>query len=127
LKNGNGNKAEANWDLFTSDIRVHFNKKKNTELSDAVNYILAHPPRIQKYIDGQIAWQNRIFNNQPEINRLSQSIRDIRNNLFHGGKFTGRYEQDASRNVKLLKSAMIILDEWLLLSEPVKRAFLSSL
>ena len=30
------------------------------------------------------------------------SIRDVRNNLFHGGKFNGNYQKDVSRNYILL-------------------------
>jgi hypothetical protein len=60
-----------------------------------------------------------------EINKLNLSIRDIRNNLFHGGKFNGNYQEDVSRNYILLKNSIIILDEWLSLNETVKQNFLT--
>ena len=75
--------------------------------------------------DGKLGWRDRTFNpNDPEINKLSLSIRDIRNNLFHGGKFNGNYQADISRNYILLKNAIIILNDWLSLSDQVRHNFL---
>ena len=126
--NGNHLKVEPNWDSFVASIRDSFDKTKNQELNDAVDFLLNSPPRIQSLNDGYISWRNRVFqNNEREINRLCLHIRDIRNNLFHGGKFNGVYQQDVSRNYKLIDSAMIILNEWLGLSREVQKHFLKDL
>ena len=122
---GDADKVSANWDTFVTSIRPTFNKDKNVELLQAVNYLIQHPPRIQMVDHGQLGWRDRIFNlNELEINKLSLSIRDIRNNLFHGGKFNGIYQADLSRNYILLKNAIIILNEWLNLSNQVRQNFL---
>jgi hypothetical protein len=122
--NGDGDKVTANWDLFIASIRQFFDKEKNAELKDAVDYIIQHPPRVQMYNNGQLGWRNRVFQaNEPEINKLGLSIRDIRNNLFHGGKFNGNYEADVSRNYILLKNSMVILNDWLSLSNQVRNSF----
>jgi hypothetical protein len=122
---GDENKVSANWDEFIKSVRGSFKKDKNAQLTQAVDYIIQNPPRIQMYEDKQLGWRNRIFqDNEPEISKLGLSIRDIRNNLFHGGKFNGHYQEDISRNFILLKSAIIILNDWLSLSEQVKDNFL---
>lgn len=122
--NGDADKVTANWDVFITSIRQHFDKEKNAELKDAVDYIIQHPPRVQMYNNGQLGWRDRVFQaNEPEINKLGLSIRDIRNNLFHGGKFNGNYEVDVSRNYILLKNSMVILNDWLSLSNQVRNSF----
>ena len=65
--------------------------------------------------------------NKPITIELGLHIRTIRNNLFHGGKFKGIYQEDISRNYILLQSAMIILNEWLDLNEDVKTLFLEDI
>ncbi|WP_298221152.1 hypothetical protein [Flavobacterium sp.] len=122
--NGDEDRVTANWDTFIANIRPDFNKNINAQLTQAVDYLIQQPPKIQMIDNGQLGWRNRNFNDLQEINRLSLSIRDIRNNLFHGGKFNGNYQEDISRNFILLKNSMIILNEWLNLNEQVKHNFL---
>ncbi|MEI7502840.1 MAG: hypothetical protein WCJ61_06115 [Paludibacter sp.] len=79
-------------------------------------------------VNSNLGWIEREFNNnESEINKLSLSIRDIRNNLFHGGKFHGNYKADESRNFKLLKNSIIVLDNWLDLNKVVKANFLNAI
>lgn len=125
LRNG---KIEADWSKFVSTIKTEFNQKKTSELADAVNYILSSPPRHQTLTDGVLNWVNRPDEpTKPEINKLEQYIRDIRNNLFHGSKFNYILERDVSRDPQLLSSALIVLEEWLSLSETIKELFLRDL
>ena len=90
--------------------------------------MLSNPPKIQSISGSEIVWIDRQFqNNTPEICKLDQHIRDVRNNLFHGGKFNGVFEREISRNFKLLHSALIVLNEWLELDDDVKKLFFESL
>jgi hypothetical protein len=122
--NGNNERVTANWDTFLASVAVNFNPDKNEKLKTAVEYLLQHPPRVQMIDNGQLGWRDRVFQaNEPTINKLSLSIRDIRNNLFHGGKFNGRYQEDVSRNYILLKSSITILNDWLGLNDIVRQNF----
>lgn len=122
-----GSTVEANWDKFVRSIRDTFNKEKNKDVKNAVEFLVNHPPRIQSLSNNTIRWIDRPFQpNTPEITKLNLHIRDIRNNLFHGGKIHGSYS-DGLRNPRLLKSAMIVLEEWLELSEEVRNQFLKKL
>lgn len=126
--NGNNNKVEPNWDRFISDIRIDFDKTKSPELETAVDFIIENPPRIQSLSDNGLIWIDRAFQeNTPDLNKLSLHIRDIRNNLFHGGKFNGVYQRDISRNYNLINSAMIVLNELVVLNDAVLRDFLSDI
>ena len=123
--NGNVDKVEPNWDTFTSSIKQSFDNNQRTEpINIAIEYLSNNPPKIQNYENDQLGWRKRDFqNNVPLINKLSLSIRDVRNNLFHGGKFNGNYEKDVSRNYKLLKYSIEILNHWLNLNKNVRENF----
>jgi hypothetical protein len=123
--NGDENKVSANWKGFISSIRHSFNVNRTPELRSAVDYLIQYPPKIQNYIDGHLGWRDRVFHeNNTDIEKLSLSIRDIRNNLFHGGKFDGNYQEDVSRNYILLESSILIINEWLSLNATVESNFL---
>jgi hypothetical protein len=124
--NVDNGKVSANWDTFVNSIRLSFNSERTIQLKESVDYLINNPPRIQIIDNAQLTWRDRIFQmGDSEINKLNLSIRDIRNNLFHGGKFNGNYQEDVSRNYILLKNSIIILDEWLSLNETVKQNFLT--
>lgn len=123
---GGEKKVEPNWDKFASSISENFNHTKNLKLRNAVEFILQEPPRIQILDNGELNWRHREFElNTPVIQKLCLHIRDIRNNLFHGGKFNGIFEIDVSRNYKLINSALIILNDWLTKNDIIKTNFKS--
>ena len=126
---GDSERVNPNWDSFTSSIRESFdNDVKTTPVNNAINYLQNYTPRIQNFENGQLGWRDRVFQiNDPLINKISLSIRDVRNNLFHGGKFNGSYQKDVSRNYILMKHSIEILNYWLKLSTPVKIQFLKSI
>ena len=125
--NGGESKVEPNWDRFISAIATDFARDADPDLNGAVEFILTDPPKVQALAHGALVWRSRTFS-QPtqDIHKLCLHIRDIRNNLFHGGKFNGNYERDVSRNHKLITSALIILNDWLSKNAVVKANFESS-
>lgn len=126
--NTDNGKVMANWDTFTQSISNSFNTEKNQTLKKAIEYLLDNPAKLQIIHNGQLGWENRVFQaNTPLINKLSITIRDIRNNLFHGGKFNDNYEEDVSRNFLLLKYSITVLNEWLDLNINVKENFSKSI
>ena len=125
LKSANHrNGANPNWDSFASSINGNFDKERSEELKEAVEYIVNNPPKVQGEFDGKLIWKDREFHdNTPLTLRLSLSIRDIRNNLFHGGKFQGTFQPEISRNYRLLEKSIIILNEWLGMDRQVREKF----
>lgn len=121
-------KAIPWWEGFAASIGGSFDRSKTELLDGAVKVLLESPPRVQRVRNAQVVWEGRPFQlNDPDSYRLALSIRDIRNNLFHGGKFNGQYEVDIGRNYVLISSAILILQEWLELNEEVKTAFFQEL
>lgn len=113
--------VEADWSKFSREIEADFDAFLSShefpELEKAVEYIFTSPPNSQTVNKGVITFKRRerpadITNNV----YLSILIRRIRNNLFHGGKFT----YDPDHDTKLIESSMIILECWAHLNRNVE-------
>ena len=62
-----------------------------------------------------------------EIVWIFKPIRAVRNNLFHGGKYSGQIVIDRERDEKLLQSCLKVLLICLELDDDVTKAFYSEL
>lgn len=120
------NRVSPNWNQFINRIRTDFDEKDKPEtVKIAIKYIIENPTKIQTNTDGVLTWQQRTIEaNTPEIIQLLLSIKNVRNNLFHGGKFSGNLPDDSARNSLLLKHSITILDYWLELNNNIKETFL---
>lgn len=120
LRGGIG-RAEPNWEQFTpilGDIfDEHYQNDQKGELQEAVNYLNTYPPRRQMKGESGLYWDARISNGTPLAIWLILLIRDVRNNLFHGGKFSELPEREPDRNDKLLRYSLIVLYKLLELAD----------
>jgi hypothetical protein len=124
--NNNNNIVHACWDAFLASMTNYDSVKKTESINNAIDYLTKYPPKIQTLQDHQLGWKEKPFDsNHTLIENLSWSIRRIRNNLFHGGKFNSNYENGVSRNHILLENAIVILEHWLQLKDTVKQNFLT--
>ena len=100
---GNTNSISANWDRFYSrkEIKIFINTKIDSNISSYM-YILKNPPKKQVLINNRIEWIDIKYNSQ--IDAINLSIRTVRNNLFHGGKYPLRPISDELRNIDLLSA-----------------------
>jgi hypothetical protein len=115
--------AEPDWDRFSSDYNGLF-QITSSELASAVDYFKQSPPRKQKQVDRELKWSEpmRYDDKDGLLVWLLLVIRTVRNNLFHGGKFSMPVS-DPSRDQDLLRNAIIILDACLKLDPCVERQF----
>lgn len=122
---GNKGYASADWDKFASDLVDVFNPSRTSELQKAVRYFQDKPPKKQIVREGQLSWKNNVRGrNEPLIIWLLGSVRIVRNNLFHGGKFPSSIMTDPARDSTLIKSSITILEACLELNSEVKSYFL---
>ena len=116
--------TQPNWELFLKTIKPLTDYSSNASIKKAKDYILNNPPQIQTKTATAIEWTEREFQqNEPEENKLLQHIKDVRNNLFHGGKFNGIYKIDESRNYILINSSLTILNYWITLNQNILQLF----
>lgn len=123
---GDENGIHANWIEFAKEHDSDFNPERTAKLKSAVVYLQAKPPKkqiIKK--DGTLGWKDVQRQNTPILEQIICSIRRVRNNLFHGGKFPDGPIEEPGRDTKLLESCIIILEECLRLDVVVRRHFCS--
>lgn len=106
-RSGAGGQAEPEWDKFSNEIGRLVLDEPDGEILDAINYLFDHPPKKQILKDGVLSWQNvNIAERSPQI--LFSHIRRVRNNLYHGGKFNGRWF-DPDRSEELISKSLLVL------------------
>ena len=119
--NGDG-RAEPNWRNFAMSIEGTFANLRSKSTRQAIDYILAHPPKKQVVRDGVLDWEDAQPATDSHADLILLYVRRVRNNLFHGGKFNGRWF-DPERSVELLRYSIEVLDACLAASDAVKDAY----
>jgi hypothetical protein len=91
-----GEDANPNWDRFTLDQNVEFQKQVSPPLVAAVDFFQKSPPRKQHQPGEQLNWWGPLMYNakEPLLVWLLRDVRAVRNNLFHGGRFPGFPKSD---------------------------------
>ncbi|WP_337043865.1 hypothetical protein [Emticicia sp. 17c] len=120
-----GKYSEANWTEFTKELaksgKIDYSKPEKLKI--AKDYLINNPPYkllFSKVTNKLEPEENKVNANYSETKKLREHIKLIRNNLFHGGKYTDNMiegskenKEAVKRNILLIKSAMIVLDNWL--------------
>lgn len=124
LLSGSGD-AKPNWDAFASKNNSLFDHDSSPELSSAVAYFVKNPPKRQLRNDGKMTWSEPRHHppNDPLLCWLLLVVRDVRNNLFHGGKFPTGPALDPSRDRELMFHASVILNACYTLDKEVTKYF----
>ena len=105
---GRNGQAEADWDRFANDIGAAIMTVQDEPVVEARRYILDSPPKRQIWVDHSVRWQ-AVPNSEQSVQILFGHIRRVRNNLYHGGKFNGRWI-DPDRSRELIASALVLLE-----------------
>ncbi len=111
--------ADANWTSFAKTVHNEFNKSVSKEFQEACDYYTSYPPKKQDVREGTITWKPNIQGGKTEFEWILGSVKTVRNNLFHGGKFP----YDQVRDTALLYYGLVILYECLNYDEQVKQEF----
>lgn len=119
--NGNG-PAEANWQKLALDVEDLIANPTSPNLREAIDFIFKAPPKKQMIINGLIQWENVKPDTSSRADKLLQYVCRVRNNLFHGGKFNGRWFEP-ERSESLLQHSLIILSAVIEAIPAVKEAF----
>jgi hypothetical protein len=125
-KKDHNDNAEPDWPTFARDHNNLFEARKNPKLKAAIQYLLEHPPKRQVVNnDGKLDWKKRNLNSEALLENLVCSVKGVRNNLFHGGKFESGSVGDPARNTLLLENCITVLSEFLSLNPTIKNTFFS--
>lgn len=100
--------AEADWTSFAAAIHRSFTDAISIEVQEAKVLLLEKPPKKQINQDGEIDWCSSAPDAQNETDLLLKYVCRVRNNLFHGGKFNGRWFEP-ERSGPLIQASSQIL------------------
>ncbi|MDQ7251063.1 hypothetical protein [Dongia sedimenti] len=114
--------AKADWTAFAKSIPTVFDDPQDDGVKEAVAYILAHPPKKQVVAGGLLGWAVADPGNSPRSDQALVYVRRVRNNLFHGGKFNGRWIEP-QRSEELLRHSLAVLRACLEASAKVRAAY----
>jgi len=115
--------AKADWTCFSKRIQAGYSQSQEQDFVEAANYLLDKPPERQ-YVksDGSLGFK-KPTETRRDIDWLLTLICRVRNNLFHGGKFSGR-DFYSERDEILTRSSLIVLNSCLDWNEQVKKHYL---
>ena len=127
VKGDRHNNASADWCRFAREkLHSRLADIPDTEFTEARWYLLQEPPGKQIFVKDKriVRWEaNSQWSRESEAEYLLRLVKDVRNNLFHGGKYPDGPVGEQTRNRRLLQACLTILDYCLSTDEKVKCFF----
>ena len=120
---GNG-EAKADWAAFAEAVADTFDPQRTAQLTHAFVCLTGEPLRHFAVENGALTW--RPFNlpeGLSQAGRVVRLIKQVRNNLFHGGKFAPDPWAGSDRDARLIQASLVVLRELLRLSPRVRAAY----
>jgi len=116
--------AKADWAAFAADVAPMFDPKADASLSEAFTYLTNQPLRFLGVQSGALGWYEfKLPTNSSDADQVIRVIKQVRHNLFHGGKFAPDSHASKDRDTKLLTFGLIVLESMLILIEEVRLAY----
>ena len=108
---GRNDSAEANWQDAERAIR-----NNGPSVIAKAGILLTDPPRRQILRDGKLGWEPAGPAGDQAQN-LVAAVKRVRNNLFHGGKYSPTGNELSPRSIQLVTCAKAVLNELLQLPD----------
>jgi hypothetical protein len=105
---GDDSKVSPDWDSFAADV-AKLEAAVLKPVLDACPYLQQYPPRKQVLQKGALCWVVRHGTSGSVIGDVLMSVRTVRNNLFHGGKFLDGVITDPLRDERLINDSLSVL------------------
>jgi hypothetical protein len=108
--------VSPDWVTFGKDLAA-LDPAALTSVSASCPYLLANPPKKQVLRLGALDWE-ALPKEKSQIEDILASIRTVRNNLFHGGKFPTGPVEEPLRDKQLITECLAALQTLLQLPLP---------
>lgn len=108
VRAGRNNAAMPDWEAVKSLLR----DDDTTHVIDAAGILLEAPPRRQVWLEEQLKW-DRTGSAGARTDDVVESLKRVRNNLFHGGKWRPETYELSTRSEELVRAAHAVLDQLL--------------
>jgi hypothetical protein len=114
---GDNNQVSPDWDVFANDV-AKLDPAALAPVIGASQYLQQYPPKKQVLDNGLIRWTDRQGTSGSAIGDVLLSVRTVRNNVFHGGKFPDGIITEPLRDERLIRECLAVLNALLLLPLP---------
>jgi len=124
VRRGSYGEADADWNTYADHISTRLARLTSPEYIMARDRLLKNPPLRECLDNGQILWlPNPRRRGETDARYLLRVVRDVRNNLFHGGKFQDYKVAELARDRLLIDSAIIVLQASANVDDSIQRFF----
>ena len=105
---GDDSKVSPDWDSFARDV-AKLDAAALAPMLNGCQYLQQHPPKKQVLQNGALQWVARQGTSGSAIGDVLLSVRTVRNNVFHGGKFPDGVITDPLRDEQLIRDCLAVL------------------
>jgi len=117
-------RVDPAWDRFANHIHERFIQLESAALTKSATFLLKQPPRKQVLQDGHLKFvEQEVECEQRSTQQLLKMVRTVRNNLFHGGKYSSDGEVEKGRNEQLVAASLEVLKQCRLLHKGVSTSY----
>lgn len=109
---GNNKFVGADWDRFGREVAA-ISPEALGPIVASCPYLQDHPPKKQVLQDGRLVWKAREASGGTAIQEILLSVRTVRNNVFHGGKFPEGPVAEPLRDERLIRDCLAVLNSLL--------------
>ncbi len=115
--------AKPDWDTFAKELDSKFKEIGSKYFLTAVKYFKSKPPKKQVKDDARLRFKVVSPRKTTDTENILELVRRVRNNLFHGGKFSSGPVEGSERDETLIKHSLVILRECKSIDEDVEKDF----
>lgn len=110
-KRGQYGEAQSDWEKFADEVAGGMAGINSPSYEEARAHLLNSPPHRQHFENNQVTWQpNPKRSDETDTRYLLRVVRDVRNNLFHGGKYQDGPVHELARDRRLIDAASAVLE-----------------
>lgn len=111
--------AKPSWNAFAERLGKPFFEKISA--SHQADTLLLSPPKKQIQVNRRLDWAGS--NRPANVHEVFVMVRRVRNNLFHGGKYPSGPVSDVSRDERLLRESLWVIESALAAAPDVSAEF----
>jgi hypothetical protein len=105
---GDEKRVSADWDRLGRELAL-LDTATLAPVIGCCHYLQSHPPMKQVLEHGQLLWKTRVPAGS-QIEDILLSVRTVRNNVFHGGKFPDGPIAEPLRDELLIRDCLTVLN-----------------
>jgi hypothetical protein len=112
--------AEPDWNKFANIVGRKVLDVREPDVAAAIQFLFDEPPKRQIWLTDHVEWE-AVVSPDRSPQTLFGHISRVRNNLYHGGKFNGRWFEP-ERSKELITKSLCVLEALLAIDSDLASA-----